>query len=79
MNNRLASWRKQLEQRAQVINRIQKVLEGANIKLAAVAKDILGVSGRAMREAMITGIEDPAALGWSTPSSSRPCLVARLM
>jgi transposase len=51
-----------LEQRAQVINRIQKVLEGANIKLAAVANDILGVSGRAMLEAMTTGIEDPAAL-----------------
>jgi transposase len=51
-----------MQQRAQVINRIQKVLEGANIKLAAVANDVLGVSGRAMLEAMVAGTEDPAAL-----------------
>ena len=51
-----------LQQRAQVINRIQKVLEGANIKLASVANDILGVSGRAMLEAIVAGTEDPVAL-----------------
>jgi transposase len=51
-----------MQQRAQVINRIQKVLEGANIKLAAVANDILGVSGRAMLEAMVAGTEDPVVL-----------------
>jgi transposase len=51
-----------LQQRAQVINRIQKVLEGANIKLAAVANDILGVSGRAMLEAIVAGTDDPATL-----------------
>ncbi len=49
-------------ERAQEINRLQKVLEGANIKLAAVAPDILGVSGRQMIEALATGEEDPEIL-----------------
>jgi transposase len=39
-------------------NRIQKVLEGANIKLASVISNILGVSGRAMLQAMIEGETD---------------------
>lgn len=51
-----------IQQRADVVNRIQKVLEGANIKLSSVATDIVGVSGRAMLEAMVKGIEDPQAL-----------------
>jgi transposase len=45
-----------------VVNRIQKVLEGANIKLSAVATDVVGVSGRAMLEAMVNGTEDPKVL-----------------
>src|SRR5262249_54905194 len=48
--------------RARVANRVQKVLEDANIKLASVATDVLGVSGRAMLEAMIRGESDPAVL-----------------
>lgn len=48
--------------RATACNRIQKVLEDANIKLAGVAADILGVSGRAMLTALIDGVEDPEAL-----------------
>src|SRR5580693_6573964 len=40
-------------ERAAVVNRVQKVLEDANIKLASVASDPLGVSGRAMIQAMI--------------------------
>jgi transposase len=48
--------------RATACNRIQKVLEDANIKLASVAADILGVSGRAMLVALIRQIEDPAEL-----------------
>jgi transposase len=44
-----------LGDRARVINRIQKVLEDANIKLGSVATDILGKSGRAMLEALIDG------------------------
>ena len=45
-------------ERAAVVNRVQKVLEDANIKLASVASDPLGVSGRAMIQAMIAGQED---------------------
>jgi len=48
--------------RATVVNRIEKVLEDANIKLASVASDPLGVSGRAMLRAMIAGEESPDAL-----------------
>ncbi len=51
-----------IDERAREINRIQKVLEGANIKLSSVASDILGKSGRAMIEAMIAGEEDPEIL-----------------
>lgn len=50
------------EDKTRVANRIQKVLEDANIKLAAVATDVLGASGRAMLEAMIVGEEDPEKL-----------------
>lgn len=51
-----------IEERAREINRMQKVLEGANIKLASVTTDILGKSSRAMIEAIINGEEDPAIL-----------------
>jgi transposase len=51
-----------VRERATVVNRIQKVLEDANIKLASVASDVLGASGRAMLLALIGGGEDPAAL-----------------
>ena len=40
-----------IHQRGQVVNRIQKVLEGANIKLSSVATDVVGASGRAMLQA----------------------------
>lgn len=51
-----------LQERNRVINRIQKVLEGGNIKLSSVATDVVGVSGRAILEAMVNGVEDPKAL-----------------
>lgn len=47
---------------SRMISRIQKVLEDANIKLASVASDVVGVSGRNMLRAMIAGETDPAAL-----------------
>ena len=47
---------------ATVANRIQKVLEEANIKLGSVASDVLGVSGRAMIRALIEGQDDPERL-----------------
>ncbi len=49
-------------ERASAANRIQKVLEDANIKLAGVATDVLGVSGRDMLEALIAGESDPEKL-----------------
>jgi transposase len=56
----LTRYRKRLVQdRAQQGNRLQKILESANIKLAGVASDILGVSGRAMLEALIAGQQTP--------------------
>jgi transposase len=51
-----------VRERAAVANRLQKVLEDANIKLAAVATDVLGVSGRAMLDAMVAGEADPTAM-----------------
>jgi transposase len=62
-------WRDLTRSRAQLVhdktrvaNRIQKVLEDANIKLASVASDVLGVSGRAMLRRMVDGPEEPKAL-----------------
>jgi transposase len=49
-------------ERASVSNRIQKVLEDANIKLASVASEVLGVSGRAMIAALIAGETEPDRL-----------------
>ena len=43
-------------------NRIQKVLEDANIKLGSVASDVLGVSGRHMLHALVEGQQDPEQL-----------------
>jgi transposase len=51
-----------IQERATAVNRIQKVLEGANIKLSSVATDITGVSGRAMLNAMVSGVTDPKEL-----------------
>lgn len=51
-----------LGERNRVANRVQKVLEDANIKLASVASDTLGLSGRSMLEAIITGECDPETL-----------------
>lgn len=51
-----------VRERANEVNRLQKVLEGANIKLASVASDIVGASGRAMLEALIVGTTEGAVL-----------------
>ena len=51
-----------VEERSAEVNRLQKTLEGANIKLAAVATDTLGKSGRAMLEALVGGTLGPAAM-----------------
>jgi transposase len=51
-----------VRQRAREIQRLEKLLEDAGIKLSSVATDISGVSGRAMLEALIAGQRDPAEL-----------------
>jgi len=50
------------DETTRVVNRIHKVLEDANIKLATVATDIMGASGRAMLRAIIAGETDPLRL-----------------
>jgi len=50
------------DDRTSEVNRVQKVLEDANIKLASVASDVMGVSGRAMLEQIVQGQTDPAIL-----------------
>jgi transposase len=51
-----------VEEKTRTINRIQKVLEDANIKLASVATDVMGVSGRAMIQRLIEGETNPHKL-----------------
>ena len=51
-----------VRERASEVNRLAKTLEGANIKLGSVAKDIMGVSARAMLEGLLEGKMHPAAL-----------------
>jgi transposase len=46
-------------ERSREVNRIQKVLEGANIKLSSMVSDVMGVSARAMLEALAKGETDP--------------------
>lgn len=48
------------EERSRLINRLQKTLEDANIKLASVASDVMGRSARDMLSALLTGEVDPA-------------------
>jgi len=51
-----------IRERASEVNRMQKVLEWANIKLSSVVTDITGVSARAMLEALVAGQSDVTAL-----------------
>ncbi len=59
----LVRYRKGLmEQRGHTVQRIQKLLEGANIKLSDVASDVVGVSGLAMLQALASGEQDSERL-----------------
>ena len=51
-----------VREKAAVSNRLQKVLEDANVKLGSVASDILGASGRDMLRALIAGVDSAEAL-----------------
>ena len=59
----LVRYRKTLvEERARELNRVQKTLEGANVKLASVAANVMGVSGRAILKQLVNGVDDPEEL-----------------
>ncbi len=51
-----------IRDRARVVNRLQKTLEGANIKLAAVLADVVGPSGQRILQALLRGESDPGEL-----------------
>jgi transposase len=51
-----------VKERATLVNRLQKVLESANIKLASVASDVTGVSGRAILQALVEDKASPEAM-----------------
>ena len=51
-----------IQERSQVRNRIQKLLEGANLKLTGVITDVAGVSGRAILTALASGMTEPERL-----------------
>jgi transposase len=63
-----------IRDRVKVANRIHKLLETANIKLGNVVTDVLGVSGRAMLNALVSGETDPARLA----SLAKGCLIPRV-
>jgi transposase len=79
--------RKQLvRERSGHVQRLQKTLEDANIKLDSVISDIMGVTGRAMLEAVIGGESDPAKLAAladprikTAPEKLREALHGRIM
>ena len=52
----------QVQDRTQEVNRLCKVLEDAGVKLTSVVSDVMGVSGRAMVQALVAGTTDPAVL-----------------
>jgi transposase len=51
-----------IQERAAAVNRLQKTLEGANLKLAGVASNIVGVSARRMLEQLVAGVTEPRLL-----------------
>lgn len=48
-----------IRERATLVNRVHKTLEGMNVKLASVATDVMGVSGRAILAALVEGKANP--------------------
>ena len=53
---------KMIQERSREVNRIQKVLEGANIKLGDVASDVMGKSGQEILKAIVSGNSSPQAM-----------------
>jgi transposase len=71
----------QIQERGREVQRLDKVLQDAGIKLSSVAADVLGVSGRAMLKALVAGTHDPevlAALAKGRLRAKLPALRAAL-
>ncbi len=51
-----------LQERSRLVNRVQKVLEDANLKLSSVVTDIMGMTGHAILSALVKGEDDPERL-----------------
>ncbi len=62
LRNLLRTRKQLVRERTRHVQRIQKVLEDANIKLSSELSDLLGRSGRAMLEALVAGESDPVRL-----------------
>ena len=62
MRNLLRTRKQLVRERSSHVERLQKTLEDANIKLDSVISDVMGRSGRAMVEALIAGESDPDRL-----------------
>lgn len=61
-----------IQDRSRAVNRLQKSLEGANIKLASVLSDVTGVSGQRILDALIEGEDDPEVLAGLSHGKLRP-------
>src|SRR5438309_1509027 len=57
--------------RTQEVNRLHKLLETANVKLSSVVSDLMGKSGQAMLEALLSGMSDPETLAQLARGSLR--------
>ena len=74
----LTRYRKtQIDARVAEIQRLEKVLQDAGIKLTSVASKVLTQSGRAMIEALIAGEQDPAVVAELAKGKMRPKIPAR--
>ncbi len=67
-----------IQDRARAVNRLQKTLEGANIKLASVLTDVTGASGQRILDALLRGESDPEQMAdlahWRVLQSKRDAL-----
>jgi hypothetical protein len=68
--------RRLTEERTRTIQRLEKVLQDAGIKLTSVASTILGKTGRAILAALLAGEEDPAVLAELAKGRLRPKIPA---
>jgi transposase len=72
----LTRYRKaQIEERTREIQRLDKALQDAGIKLSCVATRVLGASGRAMLDALVGGTADPGRCwrSWPVAASAPSC------